>query len=336
MLRNGSASPTGTFGASRPVLDAVSRAIGFLGRLAPVGEPVARAWLGLAAVPILGSLITEPAAMTLGALMLAPQGFRPGIPEWLKYVTLGVMLVNVSIGGTVTAYAAPPVLMVAANWDWDTALMARTFGWRAAIAIGVNATVTVFLLRSRLTAVSGSEDERPVPLLVRLIHPGFLGAIVVLSHHPALFLGAFLFFIGYTQAYDQHQSPLILREALLVGFFLAGLIVLGGAQRWWLEPLIAGLEPTIMFFSAIALTAVTNNAALTYLGSLIPGMSDAAKYMLVSGAITCGGLTVIANAPNPAGVALLRPGFKDGLINPLGLLAGALAPTATAAALFLA
>lgn len=324
--------------ASRPVLDTVSRAIGLLARYAPLPERLARAWLGLAAVPILGSFITEPAAMTLAALILAPQVFRPGVPEWMKYGAIGVLFVNVSIGGTLTAYAAPPVLMVAATWHWDTAFMASTFGWRAAIAVIINATVAVFLLRRHLH--EASEDApalgRPVPLVVSLIHLAFLGAVVALAHHPALFLGIFLLFIGYTQAYDEHQSPLILREALLVGFFLAGLIVLGGVQQWWLEPLISGLEPRTLFFSAMALTAITDNAALTYLGSLIPGMSDTAKYMLVAGAVAGGGLTVIANAPNPAGVALLRPGFKDGSISLPGLLAGAIAPTATAAVLFLA
>lgn len=324
--------------ASRPVLDTASRLIGVLARLAPVREPLARAWLGLGVVPLLGSLITEPAAMTLAALILAPQMFREGVPEWMKYGALGVLFVNVSIGGTVTAYAAPPVLMVAATWNWDSAFMASTFGWRALLAVVINATAAVVMLGAHLTAtVAPPPDQpRPVPLVIRLVHLGFLGAVVMLAHHPAMFLGVFLLFIGYTQAYDEHQSPLILREALLVGFFLAGLIVLGGVQRWWLEPLIAGVEPTTLFFSAMALTAITDNAALTYLGSLIPGLSDLAKYMLVAGAVAGGGLTVIANAPNPAGVALLRRGFKDESISPLGLLAGALAPTATAAALFLA
>lgn len=324
--------------ASRPVLDAVSRTVDLLAHFAPVHERLARAWLGLGAVPILGSFITEPAAMTLAALILAPQVFRPGVPEWMKYGAIGVLFVNVSIGGTLTAYAAPPVLMVAATWQWDTAFMASTFGWRAAIAVVINASAAVFLLRRHLRDAgdTAAAQARPVPLVVSLIHLAFLGAVVGLAHHPALFLGTFLLFIGFTQAYDEHQSPLILREALLVGFFLAGLIVLGGVQQWWLEPLISGLEPITLFFSAMTLTAITDNAALTYLGSLIPGMSDTAKYMLVAGAVAGGGLTVIANAPNPAGVALLRRGFKDGSISLLGLLVGALAPTATAAVLFLA
>ncbi len=58
----------------------------------------------------------------------------------------------------------------------------------------------------------------------------------------------------------------------------------------------------------VVLTAITDNAALTYPGSLIDSMSVEAKYMLVAGAVTGGGLTVIANAPNPrwCGVAETR------------------------------
>jgi Na+/H+ antiporter NhaD/arsenite permease-like protein len=111
--------------------------------------------------------------------------------------------------------------------------------------------------------------------------------------------------------------------------------VLGGLQRWWLQPLVSGLEPLALFFGALALTAVTDNAALTYLGSLIEGISPTSQYMLVAGAVAGGGLTVIANAPNPAGLALLRRGFADESVGALSLLLGALGPTVVAAAAFL-
>jgi predicted cation transporter len=159
--------------------------------------------------------------------------------------------------------------------------------------------------------------------------------VVLLAHHPVLFLGLFMLFLGFTQAYQRFQDPLILKEGLLVGFFLAGLVVLGGMQQWWLQPLISRMDPTALFFGALGLTAITDNAALTYLGSLIVGLSPEAKYLLVAGAVGGGGLTVIANAPNPAGAALLRAGFNDGSIGAGGLLLGALGPTVVAAVLFL-
>ncbi len=320
--------------ASRPVLDAVRDLLALLARFAPVRTEVALCWLGLALVPLSGSLITEPAAMTLAALMLAPQVFRPGIPEWMKYGALGVLFVNVSIGGTLTSYAAPPVLMVAGTWGWDSAFMASTFGWRAAVAVCFNATVITLLLRPHLAPSAVVEDVR-MPWVVSSVHLALLAGVVLLAHHPVLFIGLFLLFLGYTQAYPKHQSPLILKEGLLVGFFLAGLVVLGGMQQWWLQPLVSSLEPTALFFGALALTAITDNAALTYLGSLIEGLSDHAKYMLVAGAVGGGGLTVIANAPNPAGAALLRDGFDGGSIGMGALFLGALGPTCVAAALFL-
>ena len=45
---------------------------------------------------------------------------------------------NISIGGTLTHFAAPPVLMVARPWEWDTVFMFGHFGWRAALAIVVS------------------------------------------------------------------------------------------------------------------------------------------------------------------------------------------------------
>ena len=329
--------------ASKPLLEAVKSIVLAIAGIAPVTTIVAQAWLGLALVPLLGSLITEPAAMTLAALILAPLIFKPEMPEWLKYGALGVLFVNVSIGGTLTSYAAPPVLMVAATWQWDSMYMISHFGWKAAIAVLINASSVTFLLRAHLNkpsqdAANVADSEKSstkIPVTVSLIHLIFLAGVVIFAHHPVIFFGIFMMFLGFTQAYERYQNPLILKEGLLVGFFLAGLVVLGGMQQWWLQPIVSSLKPTALFFGSVALTAITDNAALTYLGSLITGISDEAKYMLVAGAVAGGGLTVIANAPNPAGAALLKRGFADESISAVGLLLGALGPTCIAIVLFL-
>lgn len=319
--------------ASLPILTAVMRLVNLLARWIPVRDTTARVWLCLAIVPLAGSLITEPAAMTIAALMLGPQLFHSGTPERLKYAALGVLFVNISIGGTLTSYAAPPVLMVASTWNWDSAFMLTNFGWKAAAAVIINATLITLLIKDFAQSPDRVKADRAQPMspLVIVIHLLFLAAVVFFAHHPVIFLGIFLFFIGYTQAYARSQSRLLIKEALLVAFFLAGLVVLGGMQQWWLQPIVSSLGPTALFISALGLTAITDNAALTYLGSLIAGMSEEAKYMLVAGAVAGGGLTVIANAPNPAGVALLRGGFREQSIGMGGLLIGALPPTAVAA-----
>jgi hypothetical protein len=325
--------------ASRPVLMTVIRLVHLAAGVMPLPTPLATAWLGLAAVPLLGSLLTEPAAMTIAALMLAPQIFRPDMPERVKYLAIGVLFVNVSIGGTLTSFAAPPVVMVAATWQWDSAFMFATFGWKAALAVLVNATVCAFVLRRHLVPASEQPADAgadiPVPRTVVAVHLALLVGVVLLAHYPVAFLGLFLLFLGFTQAYERFQSPLILREALLVAFFLAGLVVLGGMQNWWLQPIVSSLQPLALFLSALGLTAITDNAALTYLGSQIVGISDESKYMLVAGAVAGGGLTVIANAPNPAGVALLRRGFADESIGAGELLLGAAGPTLVAVAAFM-
>ncbi len=322
--------------ASRPILQAVSWLIDLVARLVPVRTSLATAWLGLAGVPLMGSLVTEPAAMTIAALMLAPRIFVPGVPERLKYLALGVLFVNVSIGGTLTAFAAPPVLMVAGTWNWSSAFVLTTIGWKAALAVVVNATLATLALRKYLAdpAVNGKEVPDRVPVQVIAVHLAFLGGVVLFAHHQIVFLGIFMMFLGFMQAYERFQNPPIIREALLVAFFLAGLVVLGGMQEWWLQPVVSSLSPKALFFGATALTAVTDNAALTYLGSLIAGISPEAKYSLVAGAVAGGGLTVIANAPNPAGAALLKHGFTDESIGAGQLFLGASLPTLVAVAAF--
>ncbi len=323
--------------ASQPILSAVSRLIQAIANLLPFNTVLAQIWLSLAVIPLLGSFITEPAAMTIAALILAPLAFNKGMPEWLKYVPLGVLFVNVSIGGTLTSYAAPPVLMVANAWQWDSAFMAYNFGWKAAIAVIINASLASLLLRSHVTNpdISAEPKQTKIPLTVILIHVAFLAGVVIFAHHPVIFFGLFLLFLGFTQAYEQYQSPLLLKEGLLVGLFLAGLVILGGLQQWWLQPLVSSLDPLELFWGATTLTAITDNAALTYLGAQIHGLSDAAKYMLMAGAVTGGGLTLIANAPNPAGAALLKHQFSEGSIHAGLLLLAAIPPTIVAAILFL-
>ena len=315
---------------TRPILQVAGSAVSILAKLMPLPQGVSTYFMVLAFVPLLGSFITEPAAMTLAALMLRDTLFFKETSTRLKYATIGVLFVNISIGGTLTPFAAPPVLMVAAKWNWDMAYMMANFGWKAAIAVFVNATVAALMFRKEVGHMgeqTPSMNYSSVPLSVVLVHLVFLALVVVFAHHPAVFMGLFLFFMGFTSAYQRHQNPLILKEALLVAFFLAGLVVLGGLQQWWLEPVLMGMNANSVFFGATALTAITDNAALTYLGSLVNGLSEEFKVALVAGAVTGGGLTIIANAPNPAGAAILKEKFTDNAIHPAGLLLGALAPT---------
>jgi hypothetical protein len=300
--------------------------------------------------PLLGSFITEPAAMTICALLLARQFFDCQPSTRLKYATLGLLFVNVSIGGTLTHFAAPPVLMVARPWGWDTPFMLEHFGWRAAVAIVASTVVYYLLFRRELGAMAArisppdieqpDEDAgstvlalQPVPAWVTAVHILFVTWTVVNAHYPALFIGGFLFFLGFAKATAAYQSRVELRTPLLVGFFLAGLVIHGGLQAWWIAPVLRSLGETPLFLGATLLTAFNDNALITYLATLVPDLGDQLKYAVVEGAVVGGGLTVIANAPNPAGQALLGR-FFDGVVLPIGLALGALLPTIISALAF--
>ena len=335
--------------ASRPILEMVNGIVRYLARVVPVQTEVATFFITLSLVPLAGSFITEPAAMTLAALMLREAFFSRSGNVRFKYLTIGVLFVNISIGGVLTSYAAPPVLMVAQTFGWDTTFMATHFGWRAAVAVIINALAITLICRGDIIARSvgtgrginerrgddGANKREPVPLIFMAIHTLFLVCVVVFAHHPAIFIGLLMLFIGFCGAYSRHQNPLMIKEGLMVGFFLAGLIILGGLQKWWLQDVLAGMSPMALFWGSTILTAVTDNAALTYLGSLVEGTNEVWRYMLVAGAVAGGGLTVIANAPNPAGFSILRGCFPDGAISPKNLILAALVPTLVAAAMFL-
>jgi hypothetical protein len=177
------------------------------------------------------------------------------------------------------------------------------------------------------------EAAGPVPAWVTLVHCLFIAWTVLVAHYPALVIGAFLIFLGFTKATAVHQGRLDLKAPLLVGFFLGGLVIHGGLQGWWIQPFLGSLSEESMFFGSVLLTAFDDNALITYLATLVPNLSEPLKIAVVEGAVAGGGLTVIANAPNPAGQALLSRYF-EGAIYPIGLLLGALLPTVVTVILF--
>ncbi|MHB1308099.1 MAG: putative Na+/H+ antiporter [Limisphaerales bacterium] len=323
--------------ATRPVVSLAEAFIAGVARRLPLQRSVAFYAAALAVGPLLGSLITEPAAMTLLALVLKRRYFDRGISRALAYATLGLLFVNVSVGGTLTHFAAPPVLMVAAKWHWDSTFMLTNFGWRAAASCLVSTTLVTLWFRKELAALAVEDQPASgIPAWLTGTHLVFLGIVVALAHHPDVIFGVLMLFLGLVTATAPHQEPLKLREGLLVGFFLSGLVTLGSLQAYWLKPLIESLNGSALFFGATGLTALTDNAALTYLGSLVDTITPELEYALVAGAVTGGGLTVIANAPNPAGVGILQSAhaFGDEGISPLGLLLGALVPTAVSICFF--
>ncbi len=335
-----------TISATRPVVKFASNAVGLVAQLGR-SSPAAWWFTIMSVLPLLGSFITEPAAMTIAALLLSVKFYHLQPSERFKYATLGALFVNVSVGGTLTQFAAPPVLMVASRWELTIPTMLVHFGWKAAVGILITNTLYYLVFRREFVEMAKEVKVSPahhqpgaidpgVPGWVTGVHLIFLAWTVVTLHHPALVIFGFLFFLAFKLATMHHQDELNIRGPLLVGFFLAALVSHGGLQGWWIQPILSGLGELPLFLGSMGLTALNDNAAITYLASLVPALDHqvaadpayarALQYAVLTGAVTGGGLTVIANAPNPAGQSILSQFFKHG-VSPVGLFLGALAPT---------
>lgn len=324
--------------STRPVLRFAESCLSFFARIGK--ESPAAWWLSIMIVaPMLGSLITEPGAMTIAAMLLAKKFFKYKPSPKFAYATLGLLFVNISVGGVLTNFAAPPVLMVAKKWGLTTPEMFIHFGEKAAASIIICSILYYLFFRKEFAAMAVAagdhdgdgkgdliENRQPVPLFVTLTHLAFMGWTVAFAHYPPLFVGGFLFFLAFSQATAHHQHHINLRGPILVGFFLGGLVIHGGLQGWWLAPIISSLTEYPLFIGSTILTSFNDNAAITFLASQVEGLSPYLKYAVLAGAVTGGGLTVIANAPNPAGQALLSRFFGDG-VSPVKLFLGALFPT---------
>jgi len=430
-----------TLASTRPILKLTENIMWKIANL--LGGTLTAWWFTILTIgPLLGSLITEPAAMTISALLLGHKLYDLEPSEKFKYATIGLLFVNISVGGTLTHFAAPPVLMVAGPWEWGISHMAVNFGWKALMGILISNGVYYAFFRKELAQLQESYllrsikeeirkkylvrqeldqefekiasavdvevgfrqifeqqiekimpqikkrlgdrlsekylssivnegvdkgllqaafdkrfeeiklskmreslpgllpvherphykdpdwDERddPVPVWVTIVHAVFMAWTIVNAHHPEMFIPGMLFFLGFAQVTSPFQNRIDLKPALLVGFFLGGLVIHGGVQGWWIAPVLGNLTDIPLMLVATVLTAFNDNAAITYLSTLVPGFTDNLKYAVVAGAVAGGGLTVIANAPNPAGQSILKKYFENG-VSPIGLLKAAFVPT---------
>ena len=429
-----------TLASTRPILKVAEALMEGVARL--FGGSLRALWMTtLTLGPALGSFITEPAAMTIAALILSEKVYTLEPSNRLKYATLALLFLNISVGGTLTHFAAPPVLMVADRWGWGMAHMFSHFGWKALVGISLVNVVYLLLFRKEFASLQGAfelqslkrkiekrfvtrdvidaefervvseieaeshirnqteslvaeirarmeretlptlaeqgiapelvreafdkrfeevlvlnlqrdvpfvlpEAERPefqdpkwderedaVPLWVTGAHLLFMVWTIANVHHAQLFVFGMLLFLGFAEITRPYQNTVRLRSAMLVGFFLAGLVIHGGVQAWWIAPVLGSLSELPLMVVAAGLSAFNDNAAITYLSTLVPDFSESLKYAVLSGAVAGGGLTIIANAPNPAGMSLLKHHF-GGALSPAALLAWVIGPTLIMGTLF--
>lgn len=330
--------------STRPIVQSAEKVIHWFAQC--LGGSLSAWWFVLLTIgPLLGSFITEAAAMALCAFLLSHQFYTYHPSKKLAYATIGLLFVNVSVGGILTDFASPAVLLLAHCWSWSMADMFFDFGWKAMLGIVLSNSVYWLYFRNELRHMNvrrkaieildtyALKNEAPIPAWIIAIHVLVMGWIVAISHYPAICIASFLFFIGFHQATKLHQHPIRLSRPLLTGLFLAGLLIHGGLQGWWVVWLLEGLNPLSVMGVAIALTGFNDNAGISYLSTLVPNWGEAYKYAVFTGVVAGGGLTVIANAPNPAGYAILKKHFDKG-IQPLKLLAAAFIPTMILYAIF--
>lgn len=306
--------------ASRPIVQLAEKILETIANW--FGGSLSAWWFTILTLgPLLGSIITEAGAMALAAMLLSRQFYQYEPSPKLCYATLALLFTNISVGGVLTNFAAPPVLIISRCWDWSSIFMLTNFGWKAVVGIIVCNLIywSYFrkefrVLSSKRADVEGFVQKKPrVPLWITLVHIFFVVWTVANSHYLAVFVASFLMFLGFHRATRPHQYINNLKRPLLVGFFLAGLVIHGGLQGWWVTPLLQSVGDTAVMGLSVVLTAFNDNAAISYLSSLIPSTPIAFKYAVISGVVTGGGLTVIANAPNPAGYVILGKHFQNGI-----------------------
>jgi hypothetical protein len=302
---------------TRPIMVFAEQVLEMIAR---IGNDSAAAWWWtlLTITPLLGAFIKEPGAMALASFLLVKKfyAFKPS--SKLAHVTLALLFINVSIGGIVTYFSSRSFFIIAKNWDYDFFSTFLVFGWKSILAILLANSCCFLFFRKEFKNnlppfIKNSEQTHGMPIWITLTHVVFLIAIALTSSYPVIFVGLFLIFLGFYQATLFYQEPIHMRRALLVGFFFASLIVHGQLQGWWVGPMLKSASYLGTFVFSGILSAFIDNATVAYVFVNLPFLDKLDHYLLTVGAMSSGGLTVIANAPNPIGVAILRDHFEGGL-----------------------
>lgn len=317
--------------STKPIIELAERGVHGIGKF--FGDSPASWWVTVLTIgPILGSIITEAAAMTIAVLLLIEKIYRYNPSKRLAYGTLGLTFVNFSVGGLLTNFAAPPAITLSRCWNWKLGDFFGQFGLPVLLGIALVNALYFFLLRKDFKTLSkpkkkaADHTKEPIPFWITLIHLAFIAWTIIMAHYPPVFMGGYLLFLGFHQATRHHQYELNLRRPLLVGLFLAGLVIHAGFQGWWIDPLMGDLQYGPLMAVGTVLTAFNENTTVSYLACLLDDLTPQLKYAIASGLVVGGGLTIIAHAPNPAGQALVRKYFKNG-VSQFSLFVAALLPT---------
>jgi len=321
---------------TKPVLDLANKLIdvaaAFLSKVIFLPKKLAIFYSIYILGALSGSFITEPAAMTVCALLLHKYFFKNTHNFHFKYALLGLLFVNVSIGGTLTTFSAPPVLMVAEPWGLTNSFLFKTLGWKTIIAVTLSTVFCslIFMKSILKTKMDTIKNNKMSPITMIVINVGFLILAVTYHKYPSFVIPLFLLFLGFYEVTTEYQRQLKIRQSLLVSFFIGGIVILGALQSWWITPIIQSTNFHAILLGTAALTAVTDNAAITFIASQAAHIPAQIKYAFLAGAVAGGGLTVIANAPNPIGYGILNKEFGDNGIRPFFLLLWAIPPTSIA------
>lgn len=272
-------------------------------------------WTIMLFAPLSTFFLKETGAMIIGATLLAKHFYRFYPSSRFGYATLGLLFSNISIGGLLTAFSSRALFIILPSVKWGNEIVIKHFCWKAVLSMLISTTIYYFVFKKEFhsfprSVVNKAVVEDDIPYWVILVHIVLVGLLISTNTIPLFMMAILIFYLGFQRFTIFYQHSINISKTCCVGLFYAGLVIFGELQEWWVLELMHRMSDFGYMLTSYGLSIFLDNALVNYLVHNLPVATDCYLYLVITGCMSAGGLTIISNMPNIVGYLIIKPAFQ--------------------------
>lgn len=310
-------------------------------KIASIGRQSPKSWwlTVMFVAPLSTSFLKETGAIIIATTLLAKYFYDLSPSSKFAYATMGLLFSNISVGGLLTASSSRSLSMVYPVLRWSHSEVIINFGWKALLAICISTLTYYYIFRKEFKNFPNKvayivKSNRKIPVWMICSHILFLYTLIHFRSIPILMGGVLILFLFFHRLTIFYQRKIDLLKIGFLGLFFLGMSFLGGLQEWWILSLIKKMSDFGYMLTSYMLSIFLDNVLVNLMMHDVPMVTDCYLYLIISGCVAAGGLTLISNTPNIVGYSALRPFFQTPSFSFWKLFVSSLFPSIVAFLIF--